>query len=70
MKIYIVQVNEHVSSVGYKKFNDAFMFMIQRIQNAQDDGFKLEHQNNSWHAKMVKGKLVEEYKILEIFVNE
>lgn len=73
MKIYIVQCDNKVSSLGYSTFQEAISFVNERVINALSNGYDVdEYSSNKWLAKLFRKsddkKL--EYKILEIQVND
>lgn len=71
MKFYIVQCNDKVSSLGYKTFQEAMSFLNSRIINGLSNEYEIdEYSKTQWYVKLKRGNLVEEYKILEIQVNE
>lgn len=73
MKIYIVQCNEKVSSLGYSTVQEALAFVNERVINGLSNGYDIdEYSSNKWCAKLVRKsddkKL--EYKILEIQIDD
>lgn len=73
MKIYIVQCNEKVSSLGYSTVQGALAFVNERVINNLSNGYDVdEYSSNKWYAKLVRKsddkKL--EYKILEIQIDD
>ena len=73
MKIYIVQCDDKVSSLGYSTIQEALSFVNERVINALSNGYDVdEYSSNNWCAKLFRKsddrKL--EYKILEIQIND
>lgn len=73
MKIYIVQCDDKVSSLGYSTIQEALAFVNERVINALSNGYDIdEYSSNKWYAKLLRksDNKVLEYKILEIQVND
>lgn len=73
MKIYIVQCDDKVSSLGYFTIQEALSFVNERVINALSNGYDIdEYSSNKWYAKLFRksDEKVLEYKILEIQVND
>lgn len=73
MKIYIVQCDNKVSSLGYPTIQEALAFVNERVINALSNGYDIdEYSSNKWYAKLLRksDNKVLEYKILEIQVND
>lgn len=73
MKIYIVQCDNKVSSLGYSTIQEALAFVNERVINALSNGYDVdEYSSNKWCAKLIRKsddkKL--EYKILEIQIDD
>ena len=73
MKIYIVQCDNKVSSLGYSTIQEALTFVNERVINALSNEYDIdEYSSNEWYAKLLRksDNKVLEYKILEIQVND
>lgn len=73
MKIYIVQCDDKVSSLGYSTIQEALAFVNERVINALSNGYDIdEYSSNKWYAKLLRksDNKALEYKILEIQVND
>ena len=73
MKIYIVQCDDKVSSLGYSTIQEALTFVNERVINALSNEYDIdEYSSNKWYAKLLRksDNKVLEYKILEIQVND
>lgn len=73
MKIYIVQCDNKVSSLGYSTIQEALTFVNERVINALSNEYDIdEYSSNKWYAKLLRksDNKVLEYKILEIQIND
>ena len=73
MKIYIVQCDNKVSSLGYSTIQEALAFVNERVINALSNGYDIdEYSSNKWYEKLFRKSddKILEYKILEIQVND
>ena len=73
MKIYIIQCDNKVSSLGYSTIQEALAFINERVINALSNEYDIdEYSSNKWYAKLLRksDNKVLEYKILEIQVND
>ena len=73
MKVYIIQCNEKVSSLGYYTFQEAVAFINERIINGLSNGYEVdEYSSDAWKAKLIRKSDNKEleYKILEIQIDE
>lgn len=73
MKIYIVQSDDKVSSLGYSTIQEALAFVNERVINALSNGYDVdEYSSNKWYAKLFRKSddKILEYKILEIQIND
>ena len=73
MKIYVVECDGKVSSLGYSTIQEALSFVNERVINALSNGYDVdEYSSNKWCAELFRKsddrKL--EYKILEIQIND
>lgn len=73
MKIYIIQCDNKVSSLGYSTIQEALSFVNERVINALSNEYDIdEYSSNKWYAKLLRksDNKVLEYKILEIQIND
>ena len=73
MKIYIVECDGKVSSLGYKTSQEATRFLNERTKNELSNGYDIvEYDSSLWNSsfKRESDGSTHNYKILEIQVND
>lgn len=73
MKIYVVECDGKVSSLGYKTSQEAMRFLNERTKNELSNGYSIvEYDSSLWNSflKRESDGSTHNYKILEIQVND
>lgn len=73
MKIYIVECDGKVSSLGYKTSQEAMKFLNERTKNELSNGYDIvEYDSSLWRSSLQRESdgSTHDYKILEIQVND
>lgn len=73
MKIYVVECDGKVSSLGYKTSQEAMSFLNERTKNELANGYDVvEYDSSLWHSVLQRESdgSIRDYKILEIQVND
>ena len=73
MKIYVVECDGKVSSLGYKTSQEAMSFLNERTKNELSNGYDIvEYDSSLWHSALQRESdgSIRDYKILEIQVND
>lgn len=73
MKIYVVECDGKVSSLGYRTSQEAMSFLNERTKNELANGYDVvEYDSSLWHSELQResDSSIRDYKILEIQVND
>lgn len=73
MKIYIVECDGKVSSLGYKTSQEAISFLNERTKNELANEYDVvEYESSLWRSLLRRESdgSTHDYKILEIQVND